>query len=135
MRRSSTLTALLIAAGCGAQAREAAPPKCVVRVYFCTEVTCGAPATNAEVHAATARFHARDDVWSVRFIPKAEALRRMRKQHPDLVPILPSNPLPDALVVRPVKGVEEARIATAVSEGEGGVERVKLAPEAVCAEG
>jgi cell division protein FtsX len=133
VRRISTLTVLLMAAGCGAQAREAAPTKCVVRVYFCTGVTCDSPATKAEEDAARARFRARDDVWSVRFIPKAEALRRMRKRHPDLVPMLPSNPLPDALVVRPVKGVEQRRIATTVREGQGGVERVKLTPGALCA--
>jgi cell division protein FtsX len=65
------------------------------------------------------------------FIPKAEALRRMRKRHPDPVPMLPSNPLPDALVVRPVKGVEQRRIATIVRDVQGGVERVKLTPAAL----
>jgi hypothetical protein len=36
-------------------------------------------------------------------------------------------------VVRPVKGVEQRRIATTVREGQGGVERVKLTPGALCA--
>src|SRR5919201_1079467 len=111
MRRASTLILLLVVAGCGAAAREAAPPKCVVRVYFCTDVTCGAAATRAEVAAARRRLSAREDVWSVRFVSKAEALRTMRKRYPEEVAKLPSNPFPDALRVRPSRAPTGPRLS------------------------
>ena len=111
------LILVALMAGCGATAREAAPLKCVVRVYFCTDDTCAAAATRVQVDAVRARFRASDDVWSVRFVSKSEALRRIREHYPDMVAKLPSNPFPDALVVRPVKGADQARIAATSMSG------------------
>jgi cell division protein FtsX len=133
MRRRAAAPILVLAvAACGTTAREAAPLKCVVRVYFCTDVTCNAAGTNADVAAARRRLSARDDVWSVRFVSKAEALREMKRRHPAEVAALPSNPFPDALRVRPVKGADRARIADSVAAGKGGVERVAFAHDPIC---
>ena len=43
-------------------------------------------------------------VKDVRWVPKAEALERMRKLQPEIVENLPGNPLPDAFEVTPVDG-------------------------------
>jgi cell division protein FtsX len=133
MERAVPAILVALIAGCGAAAREAAPLKCVVRVYFCTDDTCAAAATHAQVEAARARFRARDDVWSVRFVPKAEALRKMRERYPDEVAKLPSNPFPDALRVRPVEDADQARIAAAADAGRCGVERVAFGHDPICA--
>jgi cell division protein FtsX len=133
MRRSSALILVVVASACGAAGREAAPLKCVVRVYFCTDTTCNAPATKPQEAAARRRLSARDDVWSVRFVSKAAALRQMKRRHPAEVAALPSNPFPDALRVRPIKGADRAAIAAAVPAGRGGVERVLFARDTTCA--
>ena len=131
-RAASALVLLLALAACGTAGREAAPLKCVVRVYFCTELTCGTAATRAEVAAARRRLNAREDVWSIRFVSKAEALRLMRKRYPEEVANLHSNPFPDALRVRPLKGADRAEIAAAAGSRRGGVERVAFPRDPTC---
>lgn len=132
-RRAATLVLVATTVGCGGAAREAAPLKCAVHVYFCTEDICGAAATRPDVAAARARFQARNDVWSVRFVSKAEALRRMKQRYPGMVAKLPANPFPDSLIVRPVKGADRDRIASSVTAAKGGVERVRFSHDPACA--
>ena len=131
MRRRSIVLLIVLATGCGTTPRRAAPR--VIHVYFCTDSTCSSAATRAQMKAAEARFRVRTDVWSVRFVPKAEALRTMKKRYPDEVAKLPSNPFPDALVIRPLAGSDRARIAGTVSPGAHGIERVVVARRPICA--
>jgi cell division protein FtsX len=111
--------------GCGSAAREAAPKKCVLHVYFCTKDLCGRAATAEQMQRVEARLSARDDVYSVRFVSKDEALEIMRARHPAVVQQLPTNPLPDSLRVRPVKGRSIARIAGSVRARHAGVDQVR----------
>jgi cell division protein FtsX len=116
---------VIVAAGCGAAGRTAAPPKCIVRVFFCTSDLCTRPATRDQIHAVEKRLRARDDVYSVRFVSKAAALREMKKRFPDEVAGLPSNPFPDSLRVRPVKGAAPSRIAASVRSRRMGVHEAR----------
>jgi cell division protein FtsX len=132
--RSAVAAAAFVAAtaGCGV-AREAAPARCVVRVYFCTASTCSRPARKAQVSALSSRLRRDPDVYSVRFVSKREALRIMRKQYPDETADLPWNPFPDSLRVRPVKDVAPARIARRIRPGEKGVHAVNVSRDPACA--
>jgi cell division protein FtsX len=78
------------------------------------------------------RLRGREDVYSVRFVSKEEALRIMERRHPDAVAILPSNPLPDSLRVRAVKGASLARIAAAVHPRRAGVHDVNYRHSSKC---
>jgi cell division protein FtsX len=126
------LLLVAVAGGCGSAAREAASQECVVRVYFCRADYCGRAATREQMRRIEARLRGRDDVYSVRFISKEEALRIMKRRHPDAVAILPSNPLPDSLRVRPVKGASLARIAATVHPRREGVHTVNYRQSAKC---
>jgi cell division transport system permease protein len=71
-----------------------------VKVYFQQSAT-------RDQETAVLRRIGRDKqrVKTISFVSKAEALQSMRKKLPDLFKAgLPSNPLPDALVVTPTKG-------------------------------
>jgi cell division protein FtsX len=116
----------LLAAGCGAAAREAAPVKCLVHVYFCTGVTCARAATKAQMQRVEAELRANENVFAVRFISKKQALEIMRKRQPEMVASLHGvNPFPDALRVRPVKGTSPEEVAATVHEGRDGVDQLR----------
>jgi cell division protein FtsX len=83
-------------------------------VFFCTADLCARAATRDQIRAVETRLRERDDVYSVRFVSKAAALREMKKRFPDEVGGLPSNPFPDSLRVRPLKGADLHRIAASV---------------------
>jgi cell division protein FtsX len=131
-RFACALLLALLVGGCGSAAREAAPAKCVVHVFFCTKDLCERAATGAQMQRVEARLRERGDVYSLQFVSKKEALAIMRKRHPVMVGRLPANPFPDSLRVRPVKGEALARIAAAVRSGQDGVERVDYAKSAGC---
>src|SRR5690349_20611268 len=63
----------------------------LVKVFFCTDVTCGKEATTKPINAVAAKLQAIPQVKKVTFVSKQEALNRMRKQAPDLVRNIPSN--------------------------------------------
>jgi cell division protein FtsX len=113
---------LPLASGCG-EMREAAPKECVLHVYF------GHSATRAEMKRAETRLRDRDDVYSVRFVSKQEALQIMRERFPAETENLMANPFPDALTVRPVKGASLEQIAADVRSGR---DAVKLPRPAEC---
>ena len=121
MRLLLLLTAVvagIVATACGKSGRGAAPtttttPKpsprdAVVHVYFCTEVTCPRPATNAQIVSIERLASASRLVKSVELVSKEEALELMRKKHPEYVAALSANPFPDALTVIP-KRPEDVR--------------------------
>jgi cell division transport system permease protein len=79
----------------------------LVKVFFCTDLTCPKEgrASGAQINAVRAKLEASPLVREVRFVGKDDALDRMRKRHPELdLGLLPSNPLPDAEEVIPVRG-------------------------------
>jgi cell division protein FtsX len=119
------LVGVVLVAGCGSGMREAAPKECVVRVFFCTADICGRPATREQINQVTARLSGREDVYSVTFVSKEEALEIMRKRNPGMVERLPTNPLlPPSLRVRPLEGSDPAAIAAAVPARHAGVHKV-----------
>ena len=133
MRRAWIAAVLLLGAvGCGTAAREAAPSHCVVRVFFCTLNTCGSAASKAEIATLSRRLGGARDVYSVRFVSKREAFELMKKRFPDETATLASNPFPDSLRVRPVKGVAPARIAAEIHGRSDGVQLVNLPRAADC---
>jgi cell division transport system permease protein len=99
------LLGLFIALGSWAQAfGDRQKDKLLVKVYFCTESTCKADATDKQINAVRAKLDADPLVKEITWVPKAEALERMRKLQPEIVENLPGNPLPDAFEVTPVDG-------------------------------
>ena len=87
------LFVLALLAGCGGETtRQAAAPKCLVRVYFCAPIACGRPATRSEIRRTEARLRNRDDVYAIRFVSKEEACQVMRGKHPVEVDKLMGNP-------------------------------------------
>jgi cell division transport system permease protein len=99
----------------------------VVHVYFCTQLSCGKDATRKQ-EAAIGRAISPSripEVKSVRFVPKAEALRLMQRRSPDLTRQLPGNPLPDAFEITPRHGEDVELIASKIPSGRAiGVEKV-----------
>ncbi len=75
-----------------------------VRVYFCTQSTCGTDATKAQETAVGARLNGDPRIQRVDFISKQQALNIMRKNEPAAVKVLPSNPFPDELKITPKNG-------------------------------
>jgi cell division transport system permease protein len=99
----------------------------VVHVYFCTTLSCGENATEAQEEKIGNLIAAFPEVKSngVRFVSKEEALRIMRKQNPELTRGLPSNPLPDSWEVIPKRGEDVEAIAAKIPTGPGtGIEKV-----------
>jgi cell division transport system permease protein len=75
-----------------------------VRVYFCTQSTCGTDATHAQETAIGARLNNDPRIVHVDFVSKEQALAIMRKKEPAAVKVLPSNPFPDELRITPKNG-------------------------------
>jgi cell division transport system permease protein len=83
----------------------------VVHVYFCTDDTCPKAATPAQETDAARLAQSSSLVRQVTPVSKEEALRIMRKKHPDEVGQLPANPFPDALTVIPKHGDDVEKVA------------------------
>ncbi len=106
------LLGLFIALGSWAQAfGDHQKEKLLVKVYFCTSSTCKTEASDKQINAVRMKLDSDPLVKDVRWVPKAEALERMRKLQPELVENLPGNPLPDAFEVTPVDGEHAKEIA------------------------
>lgn len=101
----------------------------VVKVYFCTELECGKDATKTQEKAvaATLRNNALVKPGGVVFISKAAAYKKMKKEHPEIMGELTTNPLPDSLAVTPLHGEDTAKIAASLNPKHPppGVEQVK----------
>jgi cell division transport system permease protein len=83
----------------------------VVHVYFCTDDTCPKAATPVQETDAARIAQSSPLVKQVTPVSKEEALRIMRKKHPDEVGQLPANPFPDALTVMPKHGDDVEKVA------------------------
>ena len=80
----------------------------VVKIDFKTNADKGGPATKAQENAVVAALQRnplvsrKKDGWT--FVSKTTALRQMRKSEPALVSVMPWNPFPDVIIVKPDKG-------------------------------
>jgi cell division transport system permease protein len=80
----------------------------VVKIDFKTNADRGGPATKAQENAVAKALQENELVshkkggWT--FVSKKQALQQMRKSEPALVSVMPWNPFPDVIVVRPDKG-------------------------------
>ena len=97
--------------------------KLVVKVFFCTADSCDREATPAEINAVRVKLDSDSRIKSYRFVSKAEALDIMRKQQPEMVRTLVSNPLPNSFTVTPVKGEYTKTIAESFEPAPAGVEK------------
>jgi cell division transport system permease protein len=101
--------------------------KLLVKVYFCTETTSDQSATEAQINAVRRQLESNRLVESATFVPKAEALERMRKLTPDIVENLSSNPLPDAFEVKAHDGADVKAISASLRGPQlpAGVEKIR----------
>ena len=121
------LLGLFIALGSWAQAfGDRQKEKLLVKVYFCTESTCKAEATDKQINIVRAKLVSDPLVKDVTFVSKGEALERMRKLQPEIVENLPGNPLPDAFEVSAHDGANVKQISLNLRAGglPAGVEKI-----------
>jgi len=109
-----------------------AQKKLLVKVYFCTPLTCstGREASPAQIDKVRIKLLDMPEVarGGVRFVSKDEALDRMRKTNPDLVENLSTNPLPNAYEVTPQRAEDVSVIANRIEQAHfAGVEKVNYA--------
>ena len=98
----------------------------LVKVFFCTPSApgCKGDATTAQIDAVREQLLAMDEVKSIRFISKEDALKIMQKRSPELTRDLPGNPLPASYEVTPAKGEFVALIANRLEPVAPGVHKV-----------
>ena len=96
----------------------------VVNVYFCTQNTCDAEVSRAEIDQVRQQLVGMPEVKEVKFVSKEDALAIMKERNPDLVQNLASNPLPASYQVTPHRGEDVALIASRLEPTPAGVEKV-----------
>lgn len=98
----------------------------LVKVFFCTPSApgCKGDATPAQIDAVRQQLLAMDEVKSIRFISKEDALKIMQKRSPELTRDLPGNPLPASYEVTPEKGEYVETIAKRLEPSPAGVHKV-----------
>jgi len=92
----------------------------LVKVYFKNDRTL------QQINAIGRRFDPKANplVKELNFVPKAEALRIMKKRLPELNKDLPYNPYPDAYEIRPVKGDYISQIRDQLRPTPPGIDRI-----------
>ena len=120
------LVGLLI--GFGSYARSWSDQKkeeLLVKVFFCTEATCAKEVTPKQIDAVRAKLEGEParPAGHVRF-EGGSARAHEGGRAPELVRRLPSNPLPDAEEVQPIRGEATQRIADSLKPLPAGVEKV-----------
>jgi cell division transport system permease protein len=102
----------------------------VAHVYFCTPLApCTRYQTDAEQRKVLVTLRNMDEVKTIRFVSRAEALKEMQRKTPELTKNLSSNPLPDSYEVIPKRGEDVELIAKRLERlkrtGQlGGVEKI-----------
>jgi cell division transport system permease protein len=86
----------------------------VAQIDFKVSSDKGGPATKAQESAVMNALNQNPLVKSSHFISKAEGLKRMRKEEPQLVNSLPFNPFPDIIVVTPTRGEDLQKLITSL---------------------
>jgi cell division transport system permease protein len=107
-----------------------AEKKLLVKVFFCTTLTCAAEATPKQIEAVRVRLLSMPEVEAakVNFVSKDEAIARMAKSNPELVENLSTNPLPHAFEVTPRRAEDVSVIANRIERANlAGVEKVSYA--------
>ena len=105
-----------------------AKDKLLVKVYLCTELTCGRDATEDQIEDVRALLLRMPQVKAegVRFVSSDEALARMRKRTPELVDNISSNPLPNSFEVEPRRAEEVKEISAAIrAANPPGVDKIR----------
>lgn len=103
-----------------------AQKKLLVKVYFCTPLTCGNEATDAQIDAVRTRLLAMPEVKTLKFVSKDEALRIMERRTPELVKGVSSNPLPHSFEITPNEAAQVHGISAAIRDEElAGVQKVQ----------
>jgi cell division transport system permease protein len=121
------LVGLLLALGTWARSwSEHAKGQLDVNVYLCTTTTCANEVTPAQRNAVAQLLQSDPRVDTFEFISKEKALEIMRKKQPDLVGVVPSNPLPDSFKVQPKRGEDVVGIAESLNPLPVGVEKVSF---------
>jgi cell division transport system permease protein len=92
----------------------------LVKVYFTND------RTPKQINAIGRRFDPKANplVKELKFVPKAEALRIMKKRLPELNKDLPYNPYPDSYEIRPVKGDYISQIRDQLRPTPPGIDRI-----------
>jgi cell division transport system permease protein len=109
-----------------------AEKKLLVKVFFCTPLTCGQDATQQQIEGVRMRLLSMPEVDArkVTFVSKEEAIARMEKSNPELVQNLSTNPLPHAFEVTPRRAEDVSVIANRIDRAQlAGVEKVSYAKE------
>jgi cell division transport system permease protein len=97
----------------------------VVRVFFCTRMSCGYDATAAQINAVAGKLNGDPRVKDVTFVSREEALERMKKRMPQVFKVgLPSNPLPASEEVLPKKAEYADAIYRSFTPHSQGVESI-----------
>jgi cell division transport system permease protein len=97
----------------------------IVKVFFCTQMSCGYEASSAQINAVAAKLHADPRVKTFTFVSQEEALKRMRKKLPEVFKVgLPSNPFPASEEVEPKKAEYADAIYKSFTPHSQGVESV-----------
>jgi cell division transport system permease protein len=111
-----------------------AEKKLLVKVFFCTPLTCGAEANQAQIDKTRQFILSIDQVPAdgVKFVSKDEAIKRMEKTNPELVENLSTNPLPHAYEITPENAGDVSVIANRIDTARAagrlpGVEKVNYA--------
>ena len=103
--------------------------KLLLKVYFCTPLTCSAgEATGRQIEAAGVRLSRMPGVRDVDYVSKQQALEIMKKRTPELVDNLAANPLPPAYEVVPERAEDIEAIARRIERAQlPGIEKVNSA--------
>jgi len=97
----------------------------IVNAYFCTDLTCGKPATTDQIEAVRRQIDASPFVKEFTFVSAADALEEMKKKYPDLTKDLARNPLPPSYRIEPRRAEEAERVAAMFEPAPPGIEQVK----------
>ena len=119
------LVGLLIGLGTWARSwSEHAKGQLDVNVYLCTSTTCDHEVSVTEKNAVRVKLQGDPRVKTVDYVSKEEGLAEMKRESPDIVGQIISNPLPDKFVVTPRKGEDVVAIANSLNPPPAGVEKV-----------
>jgi cell division transport system permease protein len=96
----------------------------LVKVYFCTRLTCGHDATTGEKDTVHNQLIAIRQVKTVRYISKEQAYQIMLKRDPSMLEHAPGNPFPDSYDVIPKSADQIDAITKQLTPVPQGVQRI-----------
>ncbi len=96
----------------------------LVKVYFCTRLTCGTEATTADKDTVHNQLIAMPQVKSLHYISREQAYQIALKTIGPKVKDAPGNPFPDSYDVIPKSGDQVETIARQLNPTPSGVQRI-----------